>query len=196
MTHCNSKKMCHHPKPSTLLSASQRCQHQILAKGGLLVCSRPPKPSSPHHSGYSGRRFYHWPNNSAPIECTTAQGSMASYTPIQCTVISNPLMGTNTHKSLQQKITLRRHTQWKGKALAGDALKEFITDYGVPNKIIMDGTDEQTGKRSTFMEQERKHHIDYHVMEPERYNQLRVEGVIREIRKKWLRVMTKKYVPK
>ena len=60
----------------------------------------------------------------------------------------------------------------------------------------MDSAGQQTGKRSTFMEQVRKHHIDYHVTEPERYNQLRVEGVIREIRKKWFRVMTEKYVPK
>ena len=82
------------------------------------------------------------------------------------------------------------------KALASDALKEFITDYSVPEKIIMDGAGEQTGKRSTFMEQVRKHHIDYHVTEPERYNQSWVKGVIREIRKKWFRVMTKKYVPK
>ena len=84
----------------------------------------------------------------------------------------------------------------ESKALAGDALKEFITDYGVPDKIIMDGVGEQTGQRSTFMEQVRKHHIDYHVTEPERYSQSRVEGVIREIRKKWFRVMTKKYIPK
>ena len=55
----------------------------------------------------------------------------------------------------------------ESKALAGDALKEFNTDYGVPDKIIMDGAGEQTGKRSTFMEQVRKHHIDYHVTEPE-----------------------------
>ena len=84
----------------------------------------------------------------------------------------------------------------ESKALAGDALKEFIADYGMPDKIIMDGAGEQTGKRSTFMEQVWKHHIDYHVTEPEQYNQSRVEGVIREIRKKWFRVMTKKYVPK
>ena len=84
----------------------------------------------------------------------------------------------------------------ESKALAGDALKELITDYSVHDKIIMDGAGEQTVKRSTFMEQVRKHHIDYHVMEPERYNQSRVEGVIWEIRKKWFRVMTKKYVPK
>ena len=84
----------------------------------------------------------------------------------------------------------------ESKALAGDALKEFITDYGVPDKIIMDGAGDETGKRSTFIEQVQEHHIDYHATELERYNQSRVEGVIREIRKKWFRVMTKKYVPK
>ena len=84
----------------------------------------------------------------------------------------------------------------ESKSLAGDALKEFITDYGVPNKIIMDGAGEQTGKRSTFMEQVWKHHIDYHVTKPEQYNQSRVKGVFREIRNKWFRVMTKKYMPR
>ena len=55
----------------------------------------------------------------------------------------------------------------ESKPLAGDALKEFIADYSMPNKIIMDSTGEQTGKRSTFMEQVQKHYIDYHVIEPE-----------------------------
>ena len=80
----------------------------------------------------------------------------------------------------------------ESKAPAGDALNGFITDYGMTDEIIMDGAGEQTGKRSTFMEQVHKHHIDNHVTEPERYSQLRVKGVIRKIRKKWIRVMTKK----
>ena len=29
------------------------------------------------------------------------------------------------------------------KAMAGDALKEFISDFGVPDKIVMDGVGEQ-----------------------------------------------------
>ena len=82
------------------------------------------------------------------------------------------------------------------KAKAGDALKEFITDFGVPDKVVMDGASEQMGRKTTFMQQLRKHHIDFHVTEPERYNQSKAEGVIREIRKKWFRVMTKSAVPK
>ena len=60
----------------------------------------------------------------------------------------------------------------------GDALKEFITYFGVPDKIVMDGAAEQTGRETTFMQQVRKHNIDFHLAEPERYNQSRVEGVI------------------
>jgi hypothetical protein len=35
------------------------------------------------------------------------------------------------------------------------------------------------------MKQIRTHDIDYHVTEPDLYNQNPVEGVIREIRRKW-----------
>ena len=68
--------------------------------------------------------------------------------------------------------------------MAGDALKEFKTDYGVADKVMMEGAAEQTGRKTTFMQQVRKCHIDFHLIEPERYNQSRMEGVIREIRKK------------
>ena len=115
MTRCISKKMYHQPKPSTLLSASQQCQRRTFL--GSLVWNMPHKPSSPHHNGYSGQQFYHWPNDSKLIECSNVHDSVASYTPIQCMVISNPLMGTNMHKSLQQKTTFRRHTQWKARHL-------------------------------------------------------------------------------
>ena len=66
----------------------------------------------------------------------------------------------------------------EAKSMAGDALKEFITDFGVPDKIVMDGSAQQMGRKTTFMQQVRKHHIDFHLTEPERYNQSWVEGVI------------------
>ena len=34
----------------------------------------------------------------------------------------------------------------EAKSMAGDALKEFITEFGVPDKIVMDGAAEQTGR--------------------------------------------------
>ena len=84
----------------------------------------------------------------------------------------------------------------ESKGLAGDALKQIIADFGVPDKIICDGSKEQTKRGTTFMEQVRKHHIDIHTTEPGRYNQSKVEGVIRELRKNWFHTMHRERVPK
>ena len=69
------------------------------------------------------------------------------------------------------------------KFMASDALKEFITEFGVSDKIVMDGAAEQMGRKTTFMHKVRKHHIDFHLTELKQYNQSRVEGVIQDIRK-------------
>ena len=45
------------------------------------------------------------------------------------------------------------------------------------------------------MKQIKKHDIDYHIAEPERHNDVPAEGVIRELRRKWFRVMIQKRVP-
>ena len=81
------------------------------------------------------------------------------------------------------------------KSLAGDALKQFISDYGVPDKLVVDGSKEQTKRGTEFYQQCRKHNIDLHQIEPYRHNQSKVEGVIREARKRWFRLMAKKKVP-
>ena len=83
----------------------------------------------------------------------------------------------------------------ESKGHAGEALKQFITDFGVPDKIICDGSKEQTKRGTTFMEVH-KHHIDVHTTEPNQYNQSKVEGVIRELRKNWFRTMHRKRVPR
>ena len=84
----------------------------------------------------------------------------------------------------------------ESKGMAGDALKQFIADFGVPDQIICDGCKEQTKRGTTFMDQVRKHHIDLHTTEPGRYIQSKVEGVIHELRKSWFRTMHRKRVPK
>ena len=84
----------------------------------------------------------------------------------------------------------------ESKGMAGEALKQFIADFGVPDKIICDGSKEQTKRGTTFVGQARKHHIDLHTTKPGRYNQSKVEGVIRELRKNWFRTMHHKRVPK
>ena len=82
------------------------------------------------------------------------------------------------------------------KSSAGQALKQFISDFGIPNKLVCDGAAEQVGKRTEFQATVRKHAIDLHVTEPDRHNQSKVERVVREIRKRWFRIMLKKKVPK
>ena len=71
----------------------------------------------------------------------------------------------------------------ESKSSAGQGLKQFITECGVPNKIICDGSAEQTSKRTEFTNIMCKHGIYVHHTEPSRHNQSKVEGVIRELRK-------------
>ena len=81
------------------------------------------------------------------------------------------------------------------KSSAGQALKQFIADFGVPDRIVCDSSGEQTGKRTEFAATVRKHGIDIHLTEPDHHNQSKVEGVIRELRKRLFRVMLKQRVP-
>ena len=81
------------------------------------------------------------------------------------------------------------------KAKAGDALRLFCQEFGVPERLTFDGSKEQTGKGTEFMKQIRTHNIDYHVSEADLHNQNPVEGCIRELRRKWYRIMIRKRVP-
>jgi Reverse transcriptase (RNA-dependent DNA polymerase) len=83
----------------------------------------------------------------------------------------------------------------ESKSHAGEGLRQFVQDFGRPEKLTFDGSREQCGKKTEFMKNIRKYDIDYHVTEPERPNHNFAEGVIREIRKKWLRIMVRKRVP-
>ena len=64
------------------------------------------------------------------------------------------------------------------KSKAGDALRTFCEEFGVPDRLTCDGSKEQTGKKTEFMQQVRKNNIDLHVIEPERHNQNPCEVVI------------------
>ena len=84
----------------------------------------------------------------------------------------------------------------QSKSSAGEGLRQFIHDYGRPEHLTFDGSREQCGKRTEFMKNVRKYSINYRVTEPDRPNHNAAEGVIREIRKKWFRVMVKRRVPR
>ena len=81
------------------------------------------------------------------------------------------------------------------KRKAGDALRLFCQEFGVPERLTFDGSKEQCGKGTQFMKQIRRHDIDYHISEPDLHNQNPVEGVIRELRRKWYRIMIRNRVP-
>jgi hypothetical protein len=57
------------------------------------------------------------------------------------------------------------------KRKAGNALRTFCQEFGVPARLTCKGSKEQTSKKTEFMEQVRKNNIDLHVIEPERHNQ-------------------------
>jgi hypothetical protein len=82
------------------------------------------------------------------------------------------------------------------KSKAGDALKIFCREFGIPENLTFDGSKEQCKKGTAFMQQVRKHGINHHISEPDLHNQNPVEGVIREIRRKWYRTMIRKRVPR
>ena len=79
---------------------------------------------------------------------------------------------------------------------AGLALGEFINEFGIMNELVMDGAAEQIGKNTNMMKWIRKYDIIHHKTEPEQHNQNRAESAIRELKKKWFRVMVKHKVPK
>ena len=78
----------------------------------------------------------------------------------------------------------------------GEALCFFCQEFGVLERPTMDGVPYQVGKNSAFMKEVQKQGIDFQVIEPECHNQNPAEGIIQEIRRKWVRVMFCKKVPK
>lgn len=76
------------------------------------------------------------------------------------------------------------------------ALKQFISDYGAPDKMISDGSGEQTGLNTAFRATLRKNNIVPIVTPPHRPNQNPAETVIRELRKRWYRAIFRTNCPR
>jgi hypothetical protein len=79
---------------------------------------------------------------------------------------------------------------------AGQALKKFEMDLGVPDELTVDGSKEQNGPGTEFMKRCRRNDVTVHATKPDQSNQNPAEGVIREVRKKWFRKMMRKQVPR
>ena len=66
----------------------------------------------------------------------------------------------------------------KRKADCHEALKRFIREYGAPDEMIFDGSNEQNGRHTQFQSTLRKNRIWAHTIEPNRPNQNPAESVI------------------
>ena len=76
----------------------------------------------------------------------------------------------------------------------GQALKDFSHDYGVPEYLTFDGASAQVGNDTSFLKTIKKYDITYHVSGPRRPNENPAEATIREIKKRWYRIMMKQGV--
>jgi hypothetical protein len=72
------------------------------------------------------------------------------------------------------------------KSDAGQALKTFMMELGVPEELTIDGSKEQTKPKTDFQKYCRRNDTKVTRTEPERPNQNPAEGVIREIRRRQL----------
>ena len=77
-----------------------------------------------------------------------------------------------------------------------ESLEKFVKEYGAPDKMIYDGSGEQTGRKTEFQRLMRKYEIKGHASEPERSNQNPVEGCIRELRQRWYHTIFRTYCPR
>ena len=66
----------------------------------------------------------------------------------------------------------------------------------MPEKLTSDGASEQVGVNTDFKKNTRKCGIDHHLSEPGRPQQTRAGSVIREVKRRWFRLMEKQKVPK
>ena len=81
------------------------------------------------------------------------------------------------------------------KSQAHEPLDTFVRDYGAMDLLISDGAAEQVGKHTKFQAILRKYNITHKASERDRSNQNPAEGVIREIRRKWYRLLFKTNCP-
>ena len=63
------------------------------------------------------------------------------------------------------------------KGEAGDALRTFCREFGVPEHLTFDGSKEQTGKNTEFMSQIRKNDINYKISE-KGYHKIQLKVVL------------------
>ena len=77
----------------------------------------------------------------------------------------------------------------------GPSLARFISEYGIPDKLTMDGAAVQVGRDTTIMETVRRANIDHHISGPYRPEENPAEGGIRELKRRFYRLINKYNIP-
>ena len=78
----------------------------------------------------------------------------------------------------------------------GEALDDFVHDFGAPMHLTFDGHQSQVGKKMRFFQGLPKYKIDHHVSSPRHPNANPAEGTIREIKRCFYIIMKKLKIPK
>ena len=78
----------------------------------------------------------------------------------------------------------------------GQALDDFVHNFGAPMHLTFDGHQSQVGKKTWFFWGLHKYKIEHHVSSPRRPNENPAEGTIREIKRRFFIIMRKLKVPK
>lgn len=77
----------------------------------------------------------------------------------------------------------------------GPSLTSFIADWGIPKHLTMDGAAVQVGRNTTFMNTIRRAGIKYHISAPRKPNENPAEGGIRELKRRFYRLVIKHSIP-
>ena len=78
----------------------------------------------------------------------------------------------------------------------GNRLLSFVHDFGSPEHLTFDGFPSQVGRHTKFFKALLKYAIDYHVSFPRRPNENPSEGTIREIKRRFYRILFRSQVPR
>lgn len=77
----------------------------------------------------------------------------------------------------------------------GNTLKAFISDFGATEHLTYDGAAVQIGNKTIFQQTLRRYDIKNRVSGPRRPNENPAEAAIRELKRGWYRLKTKKNIP-
>ena len=77
----------------------------------------------------------------------------------------------------------------------GPTLPRFISEFGIPEQLTMDGAAVQVGRKTTFMDTIRRANIDHHISGPYRPEENPAEGGIRELKRRFYRLVIKFGIP-